>query len=354
MRGEIVIFLFIGFMLFSISLMFLNLIPFASGQFYEEAIKGTTANVTVQGMVGAINVNCWPILFTNTSTPERPPGSLAVFPKLDECNKDYITIWLNDSTNVNWNLYINASDLVDDQGHHIPVSNIVVNSTCNGTVPSPSLISLDTSFKQICTDMARHNSTDVHFYLNTTPTGQYNNTYRANLMIFVNSSSAENTESWFGPNNITITIGKLIEIDWNSSTVPINFGSMLPGHSSTAQPNAGWPAKIYSTANTNIFIDLYINGTDLNCLDCSPTAENPTSFDSHQITYSNVSSLTYLHLLNNTLPPTSTYGDFGDWSMIPNQTEIESWWNITLPSVLESGVYGGEISAKGVDVGTAP
>ena len=101
-------------------------------------ISKTLANVTVKGYLDNIFVNDVPINFTvgiglapataNNPKQREPEG----IPYINISAEDPST---PEYTNVQWNVSINASDIMDDQGHSIPVFNIKFNS-CSNVIPN--------------------------------------------------------------------------------------------------------------------------------------------------------------------------------------------------------------------------
>ena len=344
------------------------LTKFAGGQ--EEVTRAptqpTTANVTILGAVGIINVTCFPVNFTEG--PGLIPNPIyrpKISPSGGVCgNGRYVRFWVEE-TNVDWNLFIMATDLMGQVGNYrIPAENLYVNSTCNGTLTPPvPLIQLSSAnLVSVCTDLSWDAIVDVEFYI-TPPEGQYNTTYYGNLTIFVNSSYADNNATLDLPDNTTVTITKYVEIGWNIYTTPIYFGLVPAGGranatNSTPTNTAGWPANISNSRKTNIFIDYYINGTDfVNVTPATPwraefCSGSTCKFESENVTYSNATS-------EQTWPDSlralkETYYSTPFWEMVRNNSETPSWWNISIPAGLPRATYVANIIAIGVDHGTAP
>jgi len=345
----------------------------------QEAARGTTANVTVSGNLDNIEILCNPVNFT--AGVGRPPGTEVH--KYNACGPDhkYITISMGENTNIAWDLYINASDLISDSGNGavITPSQMTVWSSCAGGTPL-SKTPLDYGLIEICTGIDRDASVDVYFNL-TIPVGQYNDTYDGNLWIYVDSPLASPGEgsnrTWYGPENTTVTVIPYIEFWWDTDTVPIDFTVLTPGigfggiPSANATnpdigPNGGFPANMTNGDNTNIYIDIYIMGTDLECLNpadacwSTPSGIFNISIGSNgNLTYSNATSIITwpdkgIKFVDYSYQAPPYAGDFANWQGVPNYTDVPSFWNISIPVFTEQGSYGGEITAKAVDQGTAP
>lgn len=324
----------------------------------------TTANVTISGFLGNIMVQFYPVTFVSAINQPgvQPATTLETNPKRNEGSVGFIRVNTTTQTNVAWNISMNATDLVDSFGHIIPVSNIYVNSTCNGTKAYMAPLALSKGLQFICgglgTDfIQKYNSADIYFWLSV-PAGQFNSTYNGTFWILLNSTFAynnrvfPNASAGDSMNNINTTVKKYVEFSWDF--VPINFGTMNPGTSSNATAKQGSPANLTNGAATNIPIDFYINGTDLN--------SGSDIIKSDNITYSNASTdnitlewpFRVTHILNNSLPSGPIGGDFVNWGLVKNNTNILSFWNITIKPGQPGGVYSGNIYAKAVDSGTKP
>lgn len=330
---------------------------------YQPSIGGTTANVSVLGYLENILVWHNPV---NFSTPAgRSPG--AEWPKVNADGVGYIIINMSDNTNIIWDLYMNASDLlaVSGGGQMINPSQMEVWGYCGGSPLSP--IALGNDLTQLCNDLSRYASANISFNL-TIPVAQYNDTYNGDLWIYVNSSAAlpgeGSNRTWYGPGNTTVIVHQYIEFLWNTNTTPIDFATLSPGILANATiPNGligGFPANL-TNGGSNIYIDIYIMGTDLECLNpadaCWGTYNISIGLDGN-LTYSNATS-------NTTWPDTIKFtdysyqtppyeGDFANWNRVPNYTDVSSFWNISIPTTAQQGSYGGDITAKAVDKGTAP
>jgi hypothetical protein len=313
---------------------------------------GTTANVTVYGKLGNVTVYFNPVNYTPSGSEGIAPGSF--YPKVDAGGVGYIRINLTADNNMAWNIFMNATELSDGAGHTIPVNAVQVNSSCDGN-PS-SLQSLSNGFVDVCSenqgtpnDIEPHESADVYFWLNL-PAGQYNATYSGHLWIYINHTGTDpagDNRTWYGPYNITVTVSKTIDLIW--SLVPINFGSMAPGSSSNATDNQGFPTNITSTAVTNVFIDLYINGTNL------VEQIDPTKIIGvGNISYSNATQLSQWPSSIKDLDINFPASTFGNWEHVGNATHTYSYWNITIPVAQPGGVYGGNVYAKAVEEGENP
>lgn len=322
-----------------------------TGRLAEPGIEGTTANVTVYGALGDITVYFNPVNFTSSDVGEAPG---ATYSKVNAGGVGYIRVNMTANNNMEWDIYMNASDLSDGT-YTIPAENITVNSTCNVKSPPVSLISLSNQLKPICyeddapeSDIQPHDYTDIYFYLYV-PAGQYNNTYFGDIWIYVNHTGTDPTgdnRTWYGPNNVTIKIKQFIEIMW--SLVPISFGSMAPNTKSNATDNTGFPANVTNTAVTNVFIDLYLNGTDL------VSGANYIGVDN--VSYSNATSEANWpdSIKDLTLSFPGVGNTFDNWQHVKNDTDLLSWWNISIPLAQPGGVYNGSVNAKAVEEGQTP
>jgi hypothetical protein len=358
-RIFILILLFISFVFFSSHRSKLTLAQLAG-------TAQTTANVTVQGYLDDIIVTYFPVNFTvgsglSPGTDNNPKQN--VYP--------FINVTTGASTNVNYNISINATAMSDGMGHSIPVNEIKVNYTCcnGGCTDNPALIELSNSLQPLCQNLQSKGYARIYFYLDV-PAGQYNNTYYGHIWIYAYSAAAApgmNNRTWYGPNNTTATIKKAIAISW--TLTPIDFAAIIPGETKNATLNTGWPTNITIGAITNVYVDLYINGSDLRGLSGAAAGPPPVIIESGNITYANSTHNSYnptgpqppgseyWHTLNNERPIVSTRGDFANWGMIPNRTDVYSYWNITMPILpggTPGGQYGGEVVATAVDAGTNP
>jgi len=315
----------------------------------SERGENTTVNITIRGYLDNIIVKEFPVNFT---------VDIGLAPGTDNNPKwgiPYLNISTGKNTNVKWNVSMNASSMTDSIGHFIPVKEIKVNYSCftdGSQIDFPDLTELSYNLQSLCGDigLTPDSYALIYFYLDV-PAGQYNSTYYGDLWFHVNSSEAMtgegNNRSWYGPNNTTVTIKKRIDIKW--TLTPINFGIVNPGTKVNATKNQGWPTNVTIGSATNVPVDLYINGTDLN---------GPEFIDSQNITYSNATSenewpFIHSHLLNNTLPSFSTKGDFTNWGSIPNNTDVFSYWEMNVPNVA-GGDYSANVIAKAIEAGGDP
>lgn len=330
----------------------------------QEEYKSTTANVTVTGWLGPINVTHFPVNFT-VGSGLAPLGDNTNYSKT---NEPYLNVTILSST-VNWNISVNASDMISDDGYRIADYEIKFNRSCcnsGGCVDNATLVELSNAFQSVCENQERDGHVLIYFYLDI-PAGQPPGTYYGNLTFYAHSNEAGtgvNNRIWYGEDNTTVTVRIYKEIHW--SLTPIQFGVATPGTPKDAELNEGWPTNITVDARTNIFVDLYVNGTDLNWTDWGPVPPTgETLIDSHNITYAN-STWDYYdntgpyptgeevwHLLENERPATPPYGDFANWASIKNNTDVYSYWNITVPNV-EPGDYYGDVIARVFDEGTIP
>jgi len=335
---------------------------------YAPVIQGTTANVSVSGFLEYINVTYYPVNFTGGGVGRNPGIIVQKYPQT------YLIIDMTDNTNIAWDAYMSASDLIPVNGVGTPISPIrmTVWSDCDGGVQLPAT-TLNYNLIKLCEDIGFNRNFNLYFNLSI-PVGQYNNTYYGNLTIYVNSSDASPGEgsnrTWYGPDNTTVKIIQHIEFWWNAATTPIDFATLTPGIGFTSPsanatgPSAGFPANMTVGDNTNIYTDIYIKGTDLFGLSgmalgtFNITIGIPPS--PGNLTYSNAtSSATWpstIKFVNYTYQaPGPTYqGDFTNWHHVPNYTDVPSFWNISIPTLAKQGSYGGDVTAKAVDESTAP
>ena len=313
----------------------------------------TTANVTISGFIGDIVVTP-PLLinFTVIGTSGLQPAT-SLNPKNNTFQ--YITVKLNATSNSPFDLYINASAMTGaSTGFTIPVANISVNSTCNGSTGPPSPIRLSNSLKAVCggdsgvQSVTIYTSADIYFYLDI-PAGQNNDTYTGNIWLFANYSGISSNSTWYGSGNTTATVRKYIEIQWNSSSSPISFGTLAPGSKSNATDQT-FPADIISGAATNVFIDWYLNSTNL--------ISGVNTIGTGNLTYANATEKKYwpngTKTLSTTLPPSSTNGDFPNWGNVGNASNTWVWFNISIPAGQQAGVYVGNLTSKAVEIGEDP
>ena len=346
---------------FSILISFVLLYCFFSVKAQVPWISETLANVTVRGYLDRIVVDDVPINFTlgpglapatSNNPKQREPEGIA-----------FVNVSVEDPetseyTNVRWNISINATDLTDEENHSIPVFNVKINVSCcdlGNCVNFSQLKNLSHQLQDLpCFNLSPEGNVLIYFYLDV-PAGQPNATYFGDVWINAYSSEAfegSNRRTWFGPNNLTVTVKKSMGIEW--TLTPIEFGVLNPGTKGNATKDKGWPTNITITADTNVFVDLYINGTDLvgekdRILVGNITYANTTLNDYEE----KPGTSSYWHSLNHSRPSTSTHGDFANWGMIPNDTDVYSWWNISIPNVL-GGEYYGNLTAKIVEAGKNP
>jgi hypothetical protein len=373
--------------------------------------RSSTANVTIMGHVGYLIVNYTPVNFTppqggsdnglQPGTNNNPKFAQTYLRSLD---KPFVRVTTNDSTNVDWCLYINGTDLngtLNPLYQYIPVNNVSFNSTCNGTISSPAPIKrLSYDLQVVCcgvNDLNPRKSTDIYFYIDI-PAGWYNTTYDGGFWLFANGTSnpAEDNSTWYGTRGIAPGQGNLSAtvrqyIEYSLGWVPVIFGTLTPGSISNATSTPvpqGFPSNVTIGRGTNIYVDLYVNGTNMNGTSgAAATGWNnaPSQINASQIMYSNatlkgidlVTGAFYKRL--NWLRPTTTdcLGQLtgplnGNWcgnyyksNGLPmngsvNPADITSFWNITIPQAalggepLPAGNYGGNISFKVVRSGRDP
>jgi hypothetical protein len=325
----------------------------------------TTANVTVRGCLGIINLTYYPVNFT-VGEGLIPGG----FPVAKNNTQTYIIINMSDTNNIAWDAYMNASNLIPLSGVGAPIypQNITVSSPCSGS-PLPNT-TLDYTLKRLCAETPYNKNISVYFYL-TIPVGQSNDTYSGNLTVYVNSTHALpgdcNNRTWDAPKNTTVLVKTNIDFGWDKDTVNIDFLILSPGTgfgtpSANATLNKGFPANMTMGKNTNIRTDIYIKGTDLigytgqAALEAYNISIGPTG----NLTYSNATS-------NSTWPdrikfinysfqaPGPIYGgDFGNWGDVRNSTNTTSFWNVSIPKDARQGNYGGGITAQAIEKGAKP
>jgi len=306
-----------------------------------EEFQRTTANVSVKGYLDKLIVYNFPVNFTVGEN--GMPGD--TYPHLSNQNTTlYVTT--GPSTNVYWNISVNGSDMVNELGNRIPVENISFNSTRWTGNPRP----LSNQPQEVGLDIPATGSEQIYFYLYI-PVGQANGTYKGNIWIYAWSYEAadgDNNNTWTGLDNTTVKVAVTYGLEWTLK--PIDFGLLSPGViGAKALDNFGWPTNITVVDNTNVPVDLYINGTDL------VNTSEISVIGSKNITYYNVSipftyttdpdlSQSYVHTLNNTRE--YTYGDFANWGRIPNNTDVYSYWNISLAIPGLKGAYYGNVTAR--------
>jgi hypothetical protein len=331
----------------------------------------TTANVTVSGCLDQINITYYPVNFTLGTG--RLPGITVSKTNI----QPYLMVDMTINTNINWDAFINASNLLPVNGVGSPIypNNITVwTNDCGGGTPSSlPATTLDYNLKRLCSEIPSNSGFNLYFNLSI-PIAQYNNTYFGNITIYVNSTHSTGSTcpynvTWFGPNNSTVSIITSLEFYWDSSTVPIMFQTLSPGVGFTS-PSAnatypsgtqgGFPANMTIGRNTNIYTDIYIKGTDL--IGYSGEAFNQhyniTIGPNGNLTYSNATSNTtwpsYIKHVNYSFYAPPYVGDFWNWRVVRNNTNVTSFWNISVPSLAKQGNYGGGITATAVDQGSIP
>ncbi|MCX6821272.1 MAG: hypothetical protein NTW30_00690 [Candidatus Aenigmarchaeota archaeon] len=320
--------------------------------------QNTTVNITVGGNLDKIIVDYFPVNFTLEDSGIAPGTD----DNKKQNNQTYLNVSIGGSTNVRWNVSINATNMTDGMENSIPVNEIKVSYSCHtdgvtidyidktGLAYTPLYLSCENGGK---TGLASNGYIYVNFFLDV-PGGQYNSTYNGDIWLHATSSEAMggyNESTWYGPNNTTAKIKTRIDIKW--TLTPINFGFVVPGYHANATNNQGWPTNITIGKATNVPVDLYINGSDLT------SSGIPDTIDSHNITYSNAANETewpfpYVHTLNNTLPDDSTNGDFANWGNISRDTNVYSYWEITQVPNVPGGDYSGNVVAKAVEAGNDP
>jgi hypothetical protein len=331
----------------------------------------TTANVTILGFLGDIIIKNSPVNFTvgDGLSPGTDDNPKANGPGIYPPNHGYIEINTSSGTNVVYNITINASYMIDTFGtSKINVSEIKINSSdCGIFTP----IELSYTLQPICQEVQSKQTVKIYFYLDV-PVGQYNNTYNGEFWVYIYSNKADpnnNNRTWHGTiGNTTAKIKPVIDIVWELK--PITFGTLIPGAIANATKDRGFPTNISSTPLTNVYVDLYLNGTDLFNL-----ADTTFFIGSNNITYSNATDINgddYPENWPSGISPLShsfikrTWtdvrygkfyefgGEFPNFGLIPNNTYRLSWWNITIPLGMIGGDYVGDLRAKAIEANYDP
>jgi len=378
----------------------------------QTAVQPTTANVSIAGNYGPITVDCLPVSFGNAVF-----SNSYTYYKTDGCgpNNKTITISLDKATtNEYWALWMNATDLKDNNGNSISItpdatypSILQVNTTCGpGPNSQPRILSgyktLGYNLVSICTDInQRFTPTDtplVEFYItvragtanSTSSAGLYDTpstSYTGDFCIFVNGSGSNN-QTWCGRtsvgiNGTNVTVQVTRDASWTLQPISFGFGtSLIPRDMYyNASDWLGFPTNITNGIKTNVLVDLYINGTDLNRTE-GPITGFTSVIYSGNVTYSNATDPTRtrislkdptvwppaaLRKLEHTLPNNPTDGgrtwgggDFSKWHNIINDSQVYSYWNISIPTAamidppLASGTYVANITGKIIPAGEPP
>jgi hypothetical protein len=371
--------------------------------------RPTTANVTIMGHVGYLIVNYTPVNFTpipsgldNGLQPSTRDNPKIAQTYLRPSDKPFVRVSTNESSNVNWCLYINGTDLngtLTPIYQYIPVNNISFNTSCNGSYSTPwPTKRLSYDLQQVCcgvNSIGSRSFTDIYFYIDI-PAGWLNTTYDGAIWLFANGTNnpSEDNSTWYGTRgsvpgqgNTSATIRQYIE--FSLGWVPINFGTMAPQTSSNATSTPtpqGFPSNVTIGRATNIYVDVYVNGTNLNGTSGSAaTAWNnaPAQINASQITYANTTlggldtvvgnSIFYKTL--NWVRPAATdclntsnslnsnwcgVRQYKNQGLPMNTTDINSFWNITIPGTTLGGIptpagtFGGDIAFKVVRSGRNP
>jgi len=350
--------------------------------------RGTTANVSILGNLGSILVDYLPVNFTAGS---------GLIPAVLDYEKQtwglgYIRVYTNTTTNVPWCLYINGTDVwVDgDSGSTeapIPVNNITVNTTCNGSTTATDVRLATGAPQELCCGgdaIGSKSFTDVYFYLDV-PAGWGNRSYNGVFWLYADAPTADpahNNETWYSGliNGTAAVVRRYYEI--SISNVSVMFGALAPrlqpyNATPTDAPTnyTGWPATFTNGAASNVFIDMYINGTDLN----GTTGDAATGWngapskillndggsppDHGNLTYSNATdeflrAAEDYHIVEyNLRATTQCLGSpllTANWCRIENNTDKSNWWNISIEPGVLGGDYGGLVNYKAVDTGYVP
>jgi len=358
--------------------------------------RPTTANVTIMGHVGYLIVDNFPINFT--PIPAGPDNGLQPGtndnPKVAQTylrpnDKPYLRVSTNASSNVPWCLYINGTDIngTVNPNQYISVNNISFNSTCNGTMQTPPKKILSYGLQQVCCGLGSRNFTDIYFFVDI-PAGWLNTTYDGAFWLFSNGTTTilEDNSTWYGirgtlagQGNTSATIRQYIEfgLGW----IPVGFGTMNPGTTSNATLTGGFPSNVTIGRGTNIYVDVYVNGTNLNGTTgdaLTGWSGAPSQINASQIMYSNatlggpelVTGNFYKRLnwrrpgISDCLNPTGSPNWCGQWyknkGATMNTTDINSFWNISIPTValggepMPFGTFRGDLSFKVVRAGRDP
>jgi hypothetical protein len=333
-RINSVLFFFIvlltGFMIF-------KSIDFGPVEAQDLSITATTANVSVKGYLDKLNITYFPVNFTIGVVGNQPGDT---YPKINQ--QPFLEVSTGILTNVEWNISINGTYLVNELGNRIPVENISFNST-----GWSALRSLSNQLQDIAYDVPAQSYERIYFYL-TIPVGSANGTYKGDIWIYAWSNKASedyNNDTWTGLENTTVTVAVTYGVEWTLK--PINFGMLNPGTvEAKALNDYGWPTNITIVDNTNVPVDMYINGTDSKNITYS-------NYTLNQYTLTPDLSQSFAHTLNNNHPVSTTHGDFVNWGAIPNNTDVFSYWNISIPNI-PGGIYYGNVTAKVVVTGENP
>ena len=311
-----------------------------------QEVQPTTVNVTVTGNLDKLIVDFFPVDFGSGM-----PGNSNPYPK-ENPPQPFLNVTTGPNNNVQWNISINGTDMVNELGNIIPVNNISFNFTRGepGGVEADwdSFKNLSESTITFLKDLNPKDYVKIFFYLNI-PVGSANGTYDGTIWIHASSNGATpgyNNNTWTGLDNTTVTVRVTFGIEWGLK--PIRFGTLSPGmNEAPAIDDYGWPTNITVVDNTNILVDLYINGTDL-------VQVGPGVIESKNLTYSNYTNVytttpdltdSVSHTLNETRETFVTYGDFENWGGVENRTDLFSFWNITIPTV-PGGYYEGNVTAR--------
>jgi hypothetical protein len=377
----------------------------------------TTANVTIMGHVGYLIVNYTPIVFTpipsgsdNGLQPGTRDNPKVARTDLRPNDKTFVRVSTNSSSNVNWCLYINGTDVnmtLNPIYQYIPINNISFNTSCNGSYSAPwPTKRLSYGMQEVCcgsNKIGPRNFTDIYFYIDI-PAGWLNQTYDGALWFYANGTStpAEDNSTWYGTRgsgagqgNTSAIVRQYIE--FSLGWVPIGFGTMTPGTTSNASVTpapAGFPSNVTIGRATNIYVDLYVNGTNLVGISgaaLTACAGSPAQMNATQITYANTTmgaldivtaafyktldwsrtgvkeGATTSNCLDTVTGPLNTNW-CGNWyknkgmsiNGTVNPSDITSYWNITVPTQVlcgeptPAGTFKGDISFKIVRAGRLP
>jgi len=318
-----------------------------------QEVQPTTVNVTVTGNLDKLIVDFFPVDFGSGM-----PGNSNPYPK-ENPPQPFLNVTTGPNNNVQWNISINGTDMINELGNIIPVNNISFNFTRGepGGIETdwPSFKNLSESTITFLKDLNPRDYVKIFFYLNI-PVGSANGTYNGTIWIHASSNQATpgyNNYTWTGFNNTTVTVLVTFGIEWGLK--PIRFGTLSPGtNEARAIDDYGWPTNVTVVDNTNILVDLYVNGTDL---------VGPGVIGSTNVIYSNYTNNNYTitpdlinstsHTLNLDRPPNPVYGDFDNWGGVGNKTDVFSFWNITIPTV-PGGDYEGNVTARIFPTGRDP
>lgn len=128
-----------------------------------------------------------------------------------------------------------------------------------------------------------------------------------------------------------------VTLQWDT----ISFGSLVPGDVGAATGNDGDTYNITAEATTTCNLDIYVKGTDLenNSLGYTIGVDN--------LTWNNVSN-----------DQGSSHSLSGSWMPVKNNvapsTNTTTWYWLSMPNGIASGIYSGDIEIRSVETGDEP